>query len=365
MSGISQQPILEQLNNGILSFPKAMPLKDLTSDNADSFAMNRSIFQKSYIKPMDLSIPQVTQTMVQRQSPGIQHGFNIQGTATVNQKKWIGGNRDSSQITRNRRIKTTGQNLSTTGPQSFKNISINDNSRVSALARMRGSGSRVPPKVTQKNVQPPQEPTPPEEPTIDIPVYYRILSAGNNARNTVFNTTGLTPGFYTYLPVIDIFTPIFISPDNFKRSYNILTIDKNSGITTTRNYDVFNGEESSMTTYFGSLTSNLIVIIATYDEPSTSNGNILSSTFIEAMQNIGASESFGSGVGTGNPNGFLYWRNAYVLVGYPGIGIGEGVEYKGGTDTVITDVGDPNAIVDLRISILNGEYTVISVYAPE
>ena len=154
MSGISQQPILEQLNNGILSSPNAMPLKDLTSDNADSFAMNRSIFQKSYIKPMNLSIPQVTQTIIQRQSPGIQHGFNIQGTATVNQKKWIGGNRDSSQITKNRRVQSTGKILSNTGPQSFTNTSDN-NTRINALARVRGGGYIVPKKITQKNVQNP------------------------------------------------------------------------------------------------------------------------------------------------------------------------------------------------------------------
>lgn len=151
MSGISQQPILEQLNNGILSSKNAMPLKDLTSDNADSFAMNRSIFQKSYIKPVDLSIPQVTQTIIQRQSPGIQHGFNIQGGATVNQKKWIGGNRDSSQITKNRRVQSTGKILSNTGPQSFNNISDN-NTRIDALARVRGGGYMVPPKVTHKNM---------------------------------------------------------------------------------------------------------------------------------------------------------------------------------------------------------------------
>jgi len=153
MSGISQQPILEQLNNGILSGRNAMPLKDGTSDNADSFAMNRSIFQKSYIKPIDISVEQTTNTIIQRQSPGIQHGFNIQGGATVPQKKWIGGNRDSSQVTRFRRIQTTGQVLSVTGPQSFKNTSDN-NTRIDALARVRGGGYMVPPKVTQKNLTP-------------------------------------------------------------------------------------------------------------------------------------------------------------------------------------------------------------------
>ena len=154
MSGISQQPILKQLNNGILSTNNAMPLKDLTSDNTDSFSQNRLLFQKSYVKPTNLSIVQSTQPVIQRQSPGIQHGYNIQGTATVNQKKWIGGNRDSSQVTRVRRVQSTGQILNATGPQSFTNTSDN-NTRIDALARVRGGGYMVPKKVSQKNVQSP------------------------------------------------------------------------------------------------------------------------------------------------------------------------------------------------------------------
>jgi len=148
---MDQQPILTQLNNSILSGQNAMPLKDLTSNNEDSFAQNRSLFQKSYNKPIDLSVKQNTIITEQRRAPGIQHGFIIQGGATVNQKKWIGGNRDSSQVTKNRRVNTTGSILSNTGPQSFTNITDN-NTRIDALARVRGGGYMVPPKVTQKNI---------------------------------------------------------------------------------------------------------------------------------------------------------------------------------------------------------------------
>jgi hypothetical protein len=43
------------------------------------------------------------------------------------------------------------------------------------------------------------------------------------------------------------------------------------------------------------------------------------------------------------------------LVGIPNIGTGKGVQKYAGN---VTD--DPNAVVDLRISVLNGEYTYIS-----
>jgi len=362
MSGISQQPILEQLNNGVLSSTNAMPLKDLTSDNTESFAINRSIFQNSYIKPINLSIPQVTQTMIQRQAPGIHHGFNIQGTATVNQKKWIGGNRDSSQITKNRRVQTTGKILSTVGPQSFTNITDN-NTRIDALARVRGGGYTVPPKVTQKNVQPP--------PIIPVPVYYRIISAGNNAITTAISNTGLVPGFYTYLPNSNTYNRVFNTANGFGRSYNILTIDKITNATTNNRFDIFgnNATEAtanvtSMINFLSSLNTNQIVIIATYDEPSQSGSAVLPQRFITALQEFGASSSFGSAVGIGTPNGFLYWRNAYILVGSPGIGVNAGIEHRYGASSATTDPGDPNAFIDLRISILNGQYTQVSSNVP-
>ena len=355
MSGISQQPILEQLNNGILSGQNPMPLKDLTSDNADSFAINRSLFQKSYTKPINLSIPQVTQTIIQRQSPGIQHGFNIQGGATVNQKKWIGGNRDSSQVTKNRRVQTTGQVLSVTGPQSFKNTSDN-NTRIDALARVRGGGYMVPPKVTQRSVQPPI-----------IPAYYRIISEGLTAynNNNEIDNTRLLPGFYSYTPSIEGYTRIFNSDNGFIRSYNILTIDKTTGATTKTNFDIFgkilpvndlitdaSANVTAMINYLSSLSSNKIVIIATFDEPSQSGSTALPQRFITAMQDFGASSNFGSYNGT--PIKLLQYRSAYILVGYKGLGQGNGIEHYKGNNT---PEGDPNAVIDLRISVLNGQYT--------
>lgn len=352
---MNQQPLPKQINNGILYGRNAMPLKDLTSDNTDSFAQNRTIFQKSYVPPVDLSVPQVTQTIIQRQAPGIQHGFNIQGGATVNQKKWIGGNRDSSQITRNRRVNTTGKIQSTLGEQSFTNKSDN-NTRNEALARVRGGGYTVPPKVTQKNVQQPIVNNIPTDPT----KYYRIVSAGLNALTNSLNTTGVQPGFYTYTPTNMTGTRIFNStsvPIGFYRSYNVLTINKTTGITDFRNFDVFGlqANADTMANYLTSLDINTIVIVATFDEPSISQGGILPTSLVTAIQNIGGSSDYGTVT-----DGFIQYRSAYILVGSPGLGVDNGLEfYKGAV------LNDPDAFIDVRISVFEGEYTKIYSSIPE
>ena len=65
---------LREMNNGILSATKAMPLKDLTSENGSNFAMDR----KRYIRTLDDTVT------VQQQV----------------QKKWYGNSsvRDSTKV---------------------------------------------------------------------------------------------------------------------------------------------------------------------------------------------------------------------------------------------------------------------------
>ena len=222
---------------------------------------------------------------------------------------------------------------------------------------MRGGGYTVPPKVTQKNVIPINTIT---------PTYYRIISAGNNAISNAISTTSLNPGFYTYLPGYSTINRIFNTTNGFARSYNIVTINKITGATTSVNYDVFgtHSAASAMASYLTGLSTNLIVIIATYDEPSTSQNTVLQADFITSMKYIGASNSFGSAVGIGTPNGFLYWRNAYILVGSPGLGVGNGIEHRYGASSATTEPGDPNAFIDLKISILNGQYTQVYSNVP-
>ena len=160
------RPILTELNNGIINAKNAMPLKDINSDNAGSFELNRKLFNKAYQPPINYNTAPIGRSFFQRREPAIHNGFIVDGPKSVQQKKWIGGNRDASQITTNRRRKTTGQIMNYSGPQSFTNVKDN-NSRIDALARVRGGGACVPPKVAARPVTYYNGPT---------NIKYRILS---------------------------------------------------------------------------------------------------------------------------------------------------------------------------------------------
>jgi hypothetical protein len=353
------KPIIQTLNNNILNVKNAMPLKNLTTNNEQSFEIDRKLFNKAYQPPVNFSLRQTGRSFFQRQTAGIQHGYIVDGPKTVLQKKWIGGNRDASQIAMRRRMNTTGEANQKAGPQSF-NSNTDNNSRIDALSRVRGGGSRVPLKVANRPVtfsmMPPSQ------------KYYRIISAGLEAatningilNNPTFSAYNISPGFYSYTPQNNMLgTPLAnVALGTFIRSYNVLTIDRITGITNITKYDVF-GEENGnpgyagLTTYLNSLTPSVIVIIATYDEPKTRPGSTtLPQVLIEAVQRCGGSSDFGS-----KPLGILNYRSAYILVGVPYIGVGKGLQKYIGDST---SSGDLNAAIDLRISILNGNYTYIS-----
>jgi len=118
---------LNDINNGILSGQKPMPAKDSTSDGASSFAMGRRGYLNMY-------------------------GQNIAPSPAQNvQKKWIGGNRDASQIVANRHIASLGSGSlnASGGPLTFMS-STNKNVVADALIRTRSGGSNVPKKVSHK-----------------------------------------------------------------------------------------------------------------------------------------------------------------------------------------------------------------------
>lgn len=364
---MNQLPVPQQSNNGILNTTNAMSNKELTSDNESTFAMNRNIFQKSYQPPINFMQFQMSYSRIQRQSPAIQHGYILDGPKSVGQKKWIGGNRDASNIINKRRTNTTGAIDNTTGPKSFKNPNDN-NPRIEALARVRGSGYRVPPKVSNRPVN-----------ISIVPIYYRIISAGLKAVTAgVINISsstayGAIPGIYTYDYQTNIETPLAnlqtSPPKNYTRSYNVLTIDRKTGGTTFTTYDIFNDITSSnpianaMINQLNSLDSSVIVVVSTYDEPENNGTHFLLQTFVDAMKRCGASAYFGSDGEIYNPGsyeGFIHFRGSYVLVGIPGVGVGGGLERYIGDNI---SGGDPNACVDLRFSVtneVNGQYTYIS-----
>ena len=113
---------IQNINNNHLSSQKAMPLKDSTSTNDSDFSIPRH----QYIESLN-SAPVSTQ------------------------KKWIGGNRDASQIIQNRRINSVGLGSLNAGKGSMSfTTTIPTNTIREAKKRVRSGGATVPAKVTHK-----------------------------------------------------------------------------------------------------------------------------------------------------------------------------------------------------------------------
>jgi hypothetical protein len=114
---------LYSYNNGIVTGMKAMPLKDSTTLGDSNFALWRSNYANTLGDAPNTPAQQL-------------------------QKKWIGGNRDASQVVERRRVASVGVGTmnATGGELSF--MTKNDGlTRVRALNRVRNSGYCVPPKV--------------------------------------------------------------------------------------------------------------------------------------------------------------------------------------------------------------------------
>ena len=143
-------PLIRQINNGILKSKNAMPFKDITSDGSASFPMNRRLFQKSAVNPSNTVT--IGKMVIQRRELGLgDHQSVIAGPATTLQKRWIGGNRDASQVAKNRRVNAIGKNeLNVAGTAvAFKNI-VDNNTQRQARNRVRHIGSTVPAKKIHK-----------------------------------------------------------------------------------------------------------------------------------------------------------------------------------------------------------------------
>jgi hypothetical protein len=115
--------INNDINNGALNFVNAMPQKDSTTDGTSDFEMGRKVYVQT-----------------SRVNGFIQQPQN-------NQKKWL-GNRDASQITANKRVKSIGKGTINTDTHNlisfttYKDVNtVND-----ALRRCRSGGAIAPPK---------------------------------------------------------------------------------------------------------------------------------------------------------------------------------------------------------------------------
>lgn len=345
-------PILNQLNNGI-STSSGMPMKDLSSDNDASFGMSRKIFARAFVPKTNFLIPQIGTTVIERQALGIGNKVVIDGKKTVGQKKWIGGNRDASSMITRRQIINTSQINAHVGPQSFKNIEDNNTAK-DARIRVRSSGYRVPPKVTQKNVlpiipiyyppTPGPDPDPGPGPVADA--YFRVNAVGWAAIGSQ-TTRGVYGGAYIYDPPVDMsgtaITNTLMGTTSI--SYNVFTINRATGeITSYPYFDVYNipSKATEMATLLQSLDNTVIVVIFTYDEPKQN----VNAALIYQMKRCGASSTYPT---------LLVRRSAYILVGIPDMEVNNGLQMYKGTGT-----NDPNAWIDLRFSVIGGDYAYIS-----
>jgi hypothetical protein len=142
-------PIQNALNNSVMSGIKAMPLKDSTSDSAASFSNDRRAYAE-------------TISMYTKSAPL--------------QKKWQGGSRDSSTVTSKRRVASVGSSLNASG-KTFAFVSNTEkNTQIDALARCRGGGATVPPKV---RVSPSQTGVPTTNPT-PVSILYKTIPRSIN-----------------------------------------------------------------------------------------------------------------------------------------------------------------------------------------
>lgn len=174
---------------------------------------------------------------------------------------------------------------------------------------------------------------------------YRVITSGYSCTATLPAVTGL------YI------NGVLQSGTNITRSYAVIVLNRSTGnIVSATNYDVAgvgatNGKTAAdMAAALNALASDQIVLVISYDEP---HDHRLDSGLDTAMYRCGASRAV-----YGSPN--FKVRSAYVLVGIPGCGEGNGAEaYQGSVDS------DPNAWVDIGFGIVNGILTGVSVsYRP-
>lgn len=141
---MNYQPIIQDINNNKMPFMKAMPLKNLTSDNDSTFAMYRKNYVETYAVATNPSPNTVFYYDQRTQRTTSQ-------TTSVATKKWY-GNRDASQVTANRRNNSVGVGSLNANSQAMSfNSNIERNSVNDALRRVRGGGAVAPAK---KNASP-------------------------------------------------------------------------------------------------------------------------------------------------------------------------------------------------------------------
>lgn len=152
---ISMQPIINNINNAVLKGVHASPAKDGSSDGTNSFSVTRH----EYVNVQNQKAPlRADLKPAYFGMSGFMNGNRIvptifDGTHSVEQKKWIGGNRDASAVSRKNRVNTVGNGTlnASANPTSF--MSKTDvNVQRNAMHRARSGGAIAPAKKTHNYV---------------------------------------------------------------------------------------------------------------------------------------------------------------------------------------------------------------------
>jgi|TARA_B110000093_G_scaffold19200_1_gene17501 hypothetical protein len=114
---------IQNINNGALSVAGAMPQKDSTSSNESQFQMSR----KTYVETEPI----------------------VQG------KKWMGGSRDASDVSRRKRTIAVGKGTNTENGTPLSFTTYKDvNTTNDAIRRVRSGGAVAPAKKNASKINP-------------------------------------------------------------------------------------------------------------------------------------------------------------------------------------------------------------------
>ena len=114
---------LNNINNARLPGVRAMPLKDVNTDNAASFSADRRAYAETL------------------------HYYE------TSHKKWQGGSRDASEVARHRRIRSVGESLNPNGANMSFVSNVERNTRIDALTRCRAGGASTCKKVRARQTR--------------------------------------------------------------------------------------------------------------------------------------------------------------------------------------------------------------------
>jgi len=143
-----QGPIINNINNGQLTAIRAMPQKDSTSDGDSTFEMSRSIYSRT-LPYNSINTPTTHNTYIWQARRNIQQTTSLPSGISsnyINGKKWY-GNRDASQVTKNRRTTQVGiGSLNASNKPTGFTTHSDINTTNDALRRVRAGGAVAPTK---------------------------------------------------------------------------------------------------------------------------------------------------------------------------------------------------------------------------